>query len=524
MGRRHFSVLHPHQILSPLHCPLLSLGMHCGATPWVPYRRTCPGDRGTQGQGRGAALLTPHPAPVLQVMLLGDSGVGKTCFLLQFKDRAFLSGTFIATVGIDFRNKVVAVDGVKVKLQIWDTAGQERFRSVTHAYYRDAQALLLLYDITSKMSFDNIRAWLTEIHEYAQKDVVIMLLGNKADVSSERMVRTEDGASLAREYGVPFMETSAKTGMNVELAFLAIARALSRIGSRCLWDCARIIPSAPTALSTSAQPESHGDATTAPAGRRVQTQRLAPPLRCTPCCTPPPAQAWIRPRCPAEPLALSGAPHHHVLGCPSPSAPLQLAPHMRTPLEHPVTSEGTSSTRSTLEKLCFPPLAAAEIGSFSIVIYFSLREKLFSFRVGLKQPTASHPRALCCIGHIGHRGREYLGVLLRMPRAAAEGTTLIHLGSIGHIHPHQDPPCPGAPFTPALPLGLSLQIYGLKLDIFKALHLPGFSLREKPLPRALHVGGCTAQQGAGCGACSGRRTHSPLLLPALGCAFQTVQR
>ncbi|XP_054077974.1 ras-related protein Rab-37 isoform X2 [Rissa tridactyla] len=126
------------------------------------------------------------------------------------------------------KNKVVAVDGVKVKLQIWDTAGQERFRSVTHAYYRDAQALLLLYDITSKMSFDNIRAWLTEIHEYAQKDVVIMLLGNKADVSSERVVRTEDGASLAREYGVPFMETSAKTGMNVELAFLAIAKELKQ--------------------------------------------------------------------------------------------------------------------------------------------------------------------------------------------------------------------------------------------------------------------------------------------------------
>ncbi|KFV96535.1 Ras-related protein Rab-37, partial [Fulmarus glacialis] len=164
----------------------------------------------------------------LQVMLLGDSGVGKTCFLLQFKDGAFLSRTFIATVGIDFRNKVVAVDGVKVKLQIWDTAGQERFRSVTHAYYRDAQALLLLYDITSKMSFDNIRAWLTEIHEYAQKDVVIMLLGNKADVSSERAVRTEDGASLAKEYGVPFMETSAKTGMNVELAFLAIAKELKQ--------------------------------------------------------------------------------------------------------------------------------------------------------------------------------------------------------------------------------------------------------------------------------------------------------
>ncbi|KAF3817291.1 ras-related protein Rab-37 isoform X2 [Mirounga leonina] len=145
-----------------------------------------------------------------KVMLLGDSGVGKTCFLIQFKDGAFLSGTFIATVGIDFRNKVVTVDGVRVKLQIWDTAGQERFRSVTHAYYRDAQALLLLYDITNKSSFDNIRA----------------------DMSSERVIRSEDGETLAREYGVPFMETSAKTGMNVELAFLAIAKELKY---RALW-------------------------------------------------------------------------------------------------------------------------------------------------------------------------------------------------------------------------------------------------------------------------------------------------
>ncbi|XP_041888405.1 ras-related protein Rab-37 isoform X1 [Corvus kubaryi] len=208
---------------------------HHGRPRWGGGERDPPGgERGTPEGRQGPPGAAPGLRTVRQggrrrgVMLLGDSGVGKTCFLLQFKDGAFLSGTFIATVGIDFRNKVVAVDGVKVKLQIWDTAGQERFRSVTHAYYRDAQALLLLYDITSKMSFDNIRAWLTEIHEYAQKDVVIMLLGNKADVSSERAVRTEDGASLAREYGVPFMETSAKTGMNVELAFLAIAKELKQ--------------------------------------------------------------------------------------------------------------------------------------------------------------------------------------------------------------------------------------------------------------------------------------------------------
>uniref|UniRef100_A0A3B3DC59 small monomeric GTPase n=1 Tax=Oryzias melastigma TaxID=30732 RepID=A0A3B3DC59_ORYME len=142
-----------------------------------------------------------------KVMLVGDSGVGKTCLLVRFKDGAFLAGSFISTVGIDFRNKVMNIDGVKVKLQIWDTAGQERFRSVTHAYYRDAHALLLLYDVTNKSSFDNIQSWLTEIHEYAQQDVVLMLLGNK-------------------EFGVPFMETSARSGLNVELAFTAVAKEL----------------------------------------------------------------------------------------------------------------------------------------------------------------------------------------------------------------------------------------------------------------------------------------------------------
>ncbi|XP_024944536.1 ras-related protein Rab-37 isoform X3 [Cephus cinctus] len=197
------------------------------------HNTVAPAGAATTGSPRNPNATHKNPTTtaetcdlLFKVMLLGDSGVGKTCLLVQFRDGFFLSGNFISTVGIDFRNKVVTVDDTRVKLQIWDTAGQERFRSVTHAYYRDAHALLLLYDVTNKTSFDNIRAWLVEIREYAHEDVVIMLLGNKADCGAERAIKREDGERLAREYKVPFMETSAKTGLNVELAFIAVARDL----------------------------------------------------------------------------------------------------------------------------------------------------------------------------------------------------------------------------------------------------------------------------------------------------------
>ncbi|XP_041602727.1 ras-related protein Rab-26 isoform X2 [Vulpes lagopus] len=154
-----------------------------------------------------------------KIMLVGDSGVGKTCLLVRFKDGAFLAGTFISTVGIDFRNKVLDVDGVKVKLQTPGCAC--RCRSGTQLA-RSGSAVLPTPTTATPM------AWLTEIHEYAQHNVALMLLGNKVDSTQERVVKREDGEKLAKEYGLPFMETSAKTGLNVDLAFTAIAKELKQ--------------------------------------------------------------------------------------------------------------------------------------------------------------------------------------------------------------------------------------------------------------------------------------------------------
>uniref|UniRef100_A0A914YA69 Uncharacterized protein n=1 Tax=Panagrolaimus superbus TaxID=310955 RepID=A0A914YA69_9BILA len=159
-------------------------------------------------------------------MLLGDSCTGKTCLLIRFKDGTFMNNNFISTVGIDYRNKLVEVDKYKVKLQIWDTAGQERFRSITSSYYRDADALLLVFDVTSRPSFENIRNWLGQVREYANDHVQITLVGNKIDLSAQRKVKADEARQLASSYNIPYLETSAKTGQNVQEAFHDLARRL----------------------------------------------------------------------------------------------------------------------------------------------------------------------------------------------------------------------------------------------------------------------------------------------------------
>ncbi|XP_052775383.1 ras-related protein Rab-10-like [Mya arenaria] len=162
---------------------------------------------------------------LFKLLLIGDSGVGKTCLLFRFSDDAF-NTTFISTIGIDFKIKTVDLGGKKIKLQIWDTAGQERFHTITTSYYRGAMGIMLVYDITNARTFENISKWLRNIDEHANEDVEKMILGNKCDMEDKRQISKERGEGIAREHGIPFLETSAKANINVEKAFMDLAQAI----------------------------------------------------------------------------------------------------------------------------------------------------------------------------------------------------------------------------------------------------------------------------------------------------------
>lgn len=159
---------------------------------------------------------------LFKLLLIGDSGVGKTCILFRFSDDAFNS-TFISTIGIDFKIKTIELHGKKIKLQIWDTAGQERFQTITTSYYRGAMGIMLVYDITQSSSFGNINKWLRNIEDHATDNVAKLILGNKCDMEARRVVPTEQGEQLAKSKGLKFLETSAKANINIDKAFTMIA-------------------------------------------------------------------------------------------------------------------------------------------------------------------------------------------------------------------------------------------------------------------------------------------------------------
>ncbi|KAH8273504.1 hypothetical protein KR018_008620, partial [Drosophila ironensis] len=167
-------------------------------------------------------------------LVLGDSGVGKTCLLYQYTDGHFHT-QFISTVGIDFREKRLIYNSRgrrhRIHLQIWDTAGQERFRSLTTAFYRDAMGFLLIFDLTSEKSFLETSNWLAQLRTHAySEDADVVLCGNKCDLVQMRVVSREQVLALARRYRLPYIETSACTGTNVQEAVqLLVGRVMERI-------------------------------------------------------------------------------------------------------------------------------------------------------------------------------------------------------------------------------------------------------------------------------------------------------
>ncbi|KAL6658129.1 hypothetical protein ACP70R_003715 [Stipagrostis hirtigluma subsp. patula] len=159
----------------------------------------------------------------LKCIIIGDTGVGKSCLLLQFTDQRFPREHNV-TIGADHRTRIIAVDDKPTKLHIWDTAGQEAFRSITRSFYRRAAAALLVYDITRRETFNHVASWLEDAKEHASPNLTIMLIGNKSDLSRKRSVSYEEGERFAMDHGLAFMETSAKSVQDVEKAFIMIGR------------------------------------------------------------------------------------------------------------------------------------------------------------------------------------------------------------------------------------------------------------------------------------------------------------
>ncbi|THD22323.1 RAB2B member RAS oncogene family [Fasciola hepatica] len=162
---------------------------------------------------------------LFKYIIIGDTGVGKSCLLLQFTDKRF-QPVYDLTIGVEFGARMINLDKKQIKLQIWDTAGQETFRSITRSYYRGAAGALLVYDVTRRETYTHLTSWLEDARQHSSSNMVITLVGNKCDLDARRQVDREEGEAFAREHGLLFLETSAKTAVNVEEAFVSTARAI----------------------------------------------------------------------------------------------------------------------------------------------------------------------------------------------------------------------------------------------------------------------------------------------------------
>lgn len=159
----------------------------------------------------------------IKLLTVGDSGVGKTSLLLRYANGSF-SSTFITTIGIDFKINTIKLDDKRIKLQIWDTAGQERFRTITKSYFRGAQGILLVFDVTDRSTFNSVETWVEDIAQNADRHVNKILIGNKCDLEGSRVVKRSDAEALAERFKMPYFECSAKLNLSVDEAFRELAR------------------------------------------------------------------------------------------------------------------------------------------------------------------------------------------------------------------------------------------------------------------------------------------------------------
>jgi len=162
---------------------------------------------------------------LFKFIIIGDAATGKSCILHRFIDDKFKQES-THTIGVEFGSKIVEVGGQYVKLQIWDTAGQERFRSVTRSYYRGAAGAILVYDVTSRESYNHVSSWLEDARALANPNIAIVLVGNKIDLAAEREVTFLEASRFAQENELMFLETSARTGEGVSEVFLKCARTI----------------------------------------------------------------------------------------------------------------------------------------------------------------------------------------------------------------------------------------------------------------------------------------------------------
>ena len=160
--------------------------------------------------------MTENTDFAFKILLLGDSSVGKTCFLKRYTDNTF-QDAYLSTIGFDFKFKFVTLEnGKTVKVQLWDTAGQERFRTIAKSYYKGAHGIILIYDVTNRKTFDNIRKWLNQIKDEASNKISIILIDCEDEI---RTVTKEEGEELAKSAGLPIFEASAKDSINVNESF-----------------------------------------------------------------------------------------------------------------------------------------------------------------------------------------------------------------------------------------------------------------------------------------------------------------